>query len=174
MKSYVMEAVGRMIFGLALGVGAGSALAASNLLSTADTAFVTEAAQGGLAEVALGGIAAERAQNERVRDFGELMVRDHSEANEKLIALAKSKGFEVPKSLSAEAEQLRHQLQTMQQDDFDEKYVDEMVKDHRKDVEAFERHAKEADDPDLRRFAEQTLPTLRSHYDAIRDLEDTL
>lgn len=174
MKIYGTEAVSGMLLALALGLAGGSVLAMSNLLSTEDTAFVTEAAQGGLAEVAFGGVAAERAQNERVRDFGALMVRDHGEVNEKLIALAKSKGCAVPTSLSADAEQLRHQLQTMDKDDFDAKYVEEMVKDHRKDVETFERQAKEADDPDLRRFAEQTLPTLRSHYDAIRDIRDQM
>lgn len=150
------------------------ASAASNLLSTEDTAFVTKATQGGLAEVALGGVAVERAQDEAVRSFAERMVKDHGETNEKLMSLAQSKGLTPTTALTPHHQQLLHQLQTVGDKEFDREYVKAMVKDHAEDVAEFEKQAKEADDPDLRRFAEQTLPTLQSHLDAIRDIEESL
>jgi len=151
-----------------------AAQAATNLLSAKDTEFVTHAAQGGLAEVALGGLAADRARNDMVKDFGQRMVKDHGDANAKLLELAKGKGFEPPKTLSAEHQASLEHLKSLDAAAFDQAYVDAMVKDHRKDVAEFEKQAKGADDPDLRRFAEQTLPTLQSHLDAILDLQESL
>lgn len=151
-----------------------AAQAATNLLSDKDTAFVTDAAQGGRAEVALGDLAASRAQNDMVRDFGQRMVKEHGEANTKLLDLAAGKGCTPPAAVGAEQQALIERLKVIDTADFDRTYVDEMVKDHRKDVAAFEKQAKDGDDPDLRRFAEQTLPTLKSHLDAILDLQDSL
>lgn len=148
--------------------------AASNLLSEKDTEFVTQAAQGGLAEVALGELAADRARNDMVRDFGQRMVRDHGAANAKLLELAKSKGFEPPQTLPPAQQAELERLQDLAAEAFDSAYVQAMVKDHRKDVAEFEKQAQGADDPDLRRYAEQTLPTLQSHLDAILDIEESL
>lgn len=151
-----------------------AAQAASNLLSEQDTEFVGKAAQGGLAEVALGGLAADRARNDMVRDFGSRMVKDHGDANAKLLELAQAKGYEPPKALSKEHQAELDRLKAIDAEAFDRAYVEAMVKDHRKDVAEFEKQAKEADDPDLRRYAEQTLPTLQSHLDAILDIEESL
>jgi len=151
-----------------------AAQAATNLLSDKDTAFVTDAAQGGRAEVALGDLAASRAQNDMVRDFGQRMVKEHGEANTKLLDLAAGKGCTPPAAVGAEQQALIERLKVIDTADFDRTYVDEMIEDHRKDVAAFEKQAKDGDDPDLRRFAEQTLPTLKSHLDAILDLQDSL
>lgn len=148
--------------------------AASNLLSPKDTQFVTQAVQGGLAEVALGQLAVDRARNDMVRDFGARMVKEHGDANTKLIELAKGKGFEPPAALTAEHQQAMDRLRKVDAEEFDREYVQVMVKDHRKDVAEFEKQSEKAEDPDLRRFAEQALPTLQSHLDAILDLEETL
>ncbi len=148
--------------------------AASNLLSPKDTEFVTQAVQGGLAEIALGELATERARNDMVRDFGSRMVKEHGDTNTKLIELARGKGFEAPTTLTAEHRQALERLRSVGVEDFDREYVQRMVKDHRQDVAEFEKQSEQAEDPDLRRFAEQALPTLQSHLDAILDLEETL
>jgi len=148
--------------------------AASNLLSPKDTQFVTQAVQGGLAEVALGQLAVDRARNDMVRDFGARMVKEHGDTNAKLIELAKGKGFEPPTTLTAGHQQTLERLRSVDAEEFDREYVQVMVKDHRKDVAEFEKQSEQAEDPDLRRFAEQALPTLQSHLDAILDLEEIL
>ncbi|HMM76615.1 MAG TPA: DUF4142 domain-containing protein [Gammaproteobacteria bacterium] len=165
--------LGRMALCAAL-LAMAAAQAASNLLSEKDTEFVTQAAQGGLAEVALGGLAADRARNDMVRDFGQRMVKDHGEVNVKLLELAKGKGYEPPQTLQPAQQAELDRLKGLAAEDFDRAYVQAMVKDHRKDVAEFEKQAQAADDPDLRRFAEQTLPTLQSHLDAILDIEESL
>ena len=62
----------------------------------ADTKFMKEAAQGGMAEVALGQLAVEKASNADVKKFGQRMVDDHSKANDKLKQLASQKNVALP------------------------------------------------------------------------------
>ncbi|MGE3774508.1 MAG: DUF4142 domain-containing protein, partial [Gammaproteobacteria bacterium] len=88
--------------------------------------------------------------------------------------LAKGKGFEPQQTLPPAQQAALERLKGLDADAFDRAYVQAMVKDHRKDVAEFEKQAQSADDPDLRRYAEQTLPTLQSHLDAILDIEESL
>ncbi|MGZ3952733.1 MAG: DUF4142 domain-containing protein, partial [Flavisolibacter sp.] len=53
-------------------------------LGKADSSFVMAAAVGGLMEVEAGKVAQDNAQNQRVKDFGGMMVADHSKANDEL------------------------------------------------------------------------------------------
>jgi putative membrane protein len=69
-------------------------------LSGRDKAFVKDAAIGGLAEVQLGRLAAERASSPDVKQFGQRMVDEHGKANDKLMAIAKQKNVEVPTELT--------------------------------------------------------------------------
>src|ERR1700722_12194988 len=66
-----------------------------------DAKFYRDAAEGGMAEVAMGNMAQLRAQSPSVRDFGAQMVKDHSAANEKLKALAQSKNITLPANPAA-------------------------------------------------------------------------
>ena len=61
-----------------------------------DAKFVHEAAIGGMAEVSLGKLAAEKATNPDVKQFGQRMVDDHSKANDELKTYASQKGVTLP------------------------------------------------------------------------------
>ena len=153
------------LFGAAL---SGSALAAdttgsSGSLSKADRDFMMKAAQGGLAEVQTGNLATQQGQDTKVKSFGEQMVKDHSAANNKLKALAQSKGVELPSAPDSKDERTMKHLQSLNGADFDKAYANDMVKDHRTDIREFEHAAQSASDPDVKAFAKETLPTLRHH-----------
>jgi putative membrane protein len=79
-------------------------------LGDADKQFLQDAAQGGLAEVALGQMAATKAQNDAVKQFGQRMVTDHGKANAELQALAQSGGVKLPQEVDAKAKALRERL----------------------------------------------------------------
>ncbi|MBD2214017.1 DUF4142 domain-containing protein [Nostoc linckia FACHB-104] len=138
--------------------------AGQNNLSSADRTFMTEAAQGGLAEVQLGQLASERAASNTVKQFGQRMVQDHSQANTQLQQLATQKGVTLPKTINQENEQVRQRLTKLSGANFDREYINHMVKDHEKDVSLYQREAQEGQDPDLKAFAAQTLPILQEHY----------
>jgi len=151
-----------------------NAAATSHTLATSDRKFLAEAAGGGLAEVELGRLAAEKASNPDVKAFGQHMVDDHSKVNEELKRLADSKGAPVPSALPAKEAQLKKKLSGLSGAAFDRAYVDAMVKDHKEDVAAFEKQSTTAHDPDVAAFASKTLPTLREHLTRVEGISRSM
>ncbi|MFL6200843.1 MAG: DUF4142 domain-containing protein [Thermoanaerobaculia bacterium] len=128
-----------------------------------DEKFLHDAAAGGMMEVELGHLAAERAASPDVKAFGQRMVTDHSKANQQLMQIATSKGMSLSTKLPADMQQERDRLARLTGAEFDRMYMQHMVEDHKKDVSEFEKQAEKGTDPSLRTFAQQTLPTLREH-----------
>jgi predicted outer membrane protein len=57
---------------------------------------------------------------------------------------------------------------------FDQAYVDKMYRDHVKAINLFQNAAANLQDPDLKKYAEKTLPTLREHYRMVQKLQTKL
>lgn len=138
----------------------------SNPLAEDERNFVMKAGSGGMMEVTLGNMAQEKGQHQRVKDFGAMMVRDHSKANSDLMALASAKGTNIPQELMPEHKRHVEMLRTKNGAEFDRAYMDMMVEDHKKDISEFERMSQNSTDTDLRAFASRTLPVLRMHLDS--------
>jgi len=148
----------------------GGATGAPAGMSSQDHKFVMEAAMGGLAEVELGRVAAERGTSEAVKQFGQRMVDDHSKANQELMSLASTKGMTVPTALDDKHQKDVTKLSGMSGAEFDRAYAKMMLKDHEEDVKEFERQSTRGGDPDIRAFASKTLPTLQEHLQMARSL----
>lgn len=131
--------------------------------TAADSTFVKKAASGGLAEVELGQLAVQKASSPEVKQFGQRMVDDHTKANNELKEVAAQDHIVLPQSMSAKDKATKASLEQLSGDQFDRAYMEDMVKDHKKDVAEFERESKTAMDPAVKSFAQQTLPTLRDH-----------
>ena len=143
-------------------------------LDKTDRNFVEKAAGGGLAEVEMGRMAQDKAQNDQVKQFGQRMVDDHSRANQQLMQIAGSKNITLPTQPDSEHRKKAQELQKLSGARFDRAYMQDMVQDHRKDISLFEKQAKQGKDADLKQFAEQTLPVLREHYDLAKRTEASL
>ncbi len=139
-----------------------------------DRTFVMKAAQGGMAEVALGRLAEKNASSEKVRQFGMRMVKDHGMANKELIVICEKNNFEFPKRMGKEHKECWDKLSGLKGQQFDRAYMKEMVKDHKEDVEEFMAAAQGLQNQDLRRFAAKTLPILREHLKMAEDIHRTL
>ena len=135
----------------------------SGSLDHGDRKFVETAAKDGMAEVELGQIAQQKAQNPQVKEFASRMVTDHGKANDELKTLASSKGVQLPTETDRSHKHEADSLNKKPADKFDHEYMEKMVKDHKKDVKEFEKEAKNAKDADVRNFASKTLPTLQEH-----------
>jgi putative membrane protein len=131
-------------------------------LSSADKAFIKDAAKGGMMEVAMGRVAEENATDSEVKKFGARMVKDHSKANEDLKVIAKEENVEWP----AEKEAGKWKS--------DKDYMAAMVKDHEKDLAAFEKEAKNGSDPDVKNFASKTAKTVRGHLEMAKEINAKL
>ena len=131
-------------------------------LSSVDKAFIKDAAKGGMMEVAMGRVAEKNATNSEVKTFGARMVKDHGKANEDLKGIAKEENVEWP----AEKEAGKWKS--------DKDYMDAMVKDHEKDLAAFEKEAKNGSDPDVKSFASKTAKTVREHLEMAKEIDAKL
>jgi putative membrane protein len=143
--------------------GAAASGAAGSSLSAADRKFVDDAAGGGMAEVALGKLAEQKAGNAQVREFGSRMVTDHGKANDELKSLASAKGMQLPAAMPKKHQAAVDKLSKLSGTDFDKAYMKHMVDDHKMDVSKFDKQAKSGTDPDLKAWAAKTLPTLQDH-----------
>ncbi len=140
-------------------------------LDKADRTFVEKAASGGLAEVEMGQMAQQKAQNDQVRQFGQRMVDDHSRANQQLQQIAANNNITLPSGPDSKHRTKSQEMQKLSGARFDRAYMQDMVQDHRQDIALFEKEAKQGKYADLKQFAEQTLPTLREHYDLAKRTE---
>lgn len=136
-----------------------------------DNKFVMEAANGGLAEVELGKIASTKAANGEVKKFAEMMIQDHSKANEELKSLAAKKGIKLPAEPDAQHKATMEDLRSKVGAEFDRAYVDAMIEDHKKDVALFESESQNGNVPEIKAFAAKALPVLRKHLKAVTALD---
>src|SRR5262249_7608764 len=97
------------------------------------------------------------------KDFGKRMQQDHSRANDELKKLAADKGVELPTTLDKKHQGMLDKFAKVSAADFDRKYMDDMVSDHKDDVKKFQKQADKGKDADLKKWAGQTLPTLKEH-----------
>jgi putative membrane protein len=140
-------------------------------LTATDKRFVDKAAEGGKAEVELGQLAVQKAASDDVKKFGQRMVDDHTRANQKLQEVAQQKGITLPDKLDAKDQATKARLGKLSGKQFDQAYMKDMVKDHTKDVNEFQREANSAKDPDVKSFAQTTLPTLQDHLKEAKQIE---
>jgi len=141
-------------------------------MSSQDSKFMQDAAMGGLLEVELGHVAAQKGTSDAVKQFGQRMVDDHSKANSDLMSVASSKGITLPTTLDEKHQKELAKLSAMSGAEFDRAYSKLMLSDHVKDVGEFEKQSTKGSDPDLKAFATKTLPTLQEHLQLAKALPD--
>jgi putative membrane protein len=144
-------------------------------LEKMDRDFVMKAASGGMMEVELGNIAQQNAASQRVKDFGAMMVRDHSKANDELMSFAGRRNVMMDKdSLMNLHKSHIDALKNKTGAAFDKAYMSMMVNDHKKDVGEFEKASKMCKDQECLAFASKTLPTLQMHSDSAQAINKSL
>lgn len=161
--------------GAAAGSSATGAMrgAGGGRVAKADADFVRDAARGGMAEVALGRLAEQQGADDRVKEYGRRMVADHGQKNDELARIATGKGMTPPAEPTAQQRADAQRLGRLNGEAFDRAYARQMVVDHRKTVALFEKQARSGRDPELKDFAERTLPALREHLQMAQQLPST-
>lgn len=141
-------------------------------VATDDQNFMQKAATGGMAEVSLGQQVSPVAKNADAKSFADKMVTDHSKANDELKQLTATKGVTLPTDTDQEHKDAAQKV--MSAKNVDKAYMDEMVKDHDKDVKEFEDESKSAKDADLRAWIDKTLPVLKEHQKMAHDIKSKM
>jgi putative membrane protein len=135
-----------------------------------DESFFKNAAEGGIAEVNDGKLAQARGASQSVKDFGAMMVKDHSAANQKLAAIAASQGVKLPDSPGMMQMAEGKELKMKSGDSFDKSYIKGQIKAHQETVELFEKEIASGKNPQAQQFASATLPTIQAHLAKINQI----
>jgi putative membrane protein len=141
-------------------------------ISGSDRSFISEAMSRGLAEVEASRLVASKGADAKVKSFAEKLQKDHSDANAKLERIAGSKGMAVSTTIDPVARGKLDALEKLSGADLDRKYLESFgASAHQETIALFERSAREAQDPDVKAFAEEALGTLRSHLEMAQQLQ---
>ena len=143
---------------------------ASNAMTASPESFAKDAAQGGMAEVKIGQLAAKNAKDPEVKKFAAMMVTDHGKANDELKALAAKKNYQLPTDIGSH-QSAYDKLSKLNGADFDKEYVNDMVSGHESVLKDFQRQAENGTDPDVKAFAAKYVPVVQKHLDAIKAIQ---
>jgi putative membrane protein len=136
--------------------------------------FLADAIRGNVAEAKLGQLAAERAQSQQVREYGDMLRKDHTKSLEKASSLASEIGVPASSELSAQQKKQFESLQKLSGEEFDTTFLSQMVSDHQSNIAKFSAQAQSGSDPGVMAFAKETLPTLQAHLQHAQSIQSDL
>jgi putative membrane protein len=128
-----------------------------------DKMFLRHAAEGGMAEVKLGQLAAQKGGSEEVKAFGQKMVDDHTTLNNEMAAVADSIGVRLPKTITKEDQAEYDKLSGLSGSAFDTEYLTVMVKNHHADLHTFRIEIDNAGQPALEDAVVKATKVIREH-----------
>jgi putative membrane protein len=140
----------------------------SSSLSAADRSFISQAAYSSLAEVELGQLAQTQASRQQVKEFGGMMVTEHTQMNKDLVALASDKGVAPPTSPAPGRQEIGDMLEQLSGAEFDRQYVPQQLADHEATLSLFQIQSNRGQDMELRQFAQRYTPTIQRHVEMLR------
>ena len=155
---------------VALSTSMGGAFAATS------NDFVDNATAGGIAEVEASKLALEKSASADIKSFANMMITDHTKANEELAALAKKHDIEVPDSTTL-VKQAKEKILDLRDESFDAAYANNQVKAHEETIALFKKEADTVTDDkkpgatELKGFAQKMLPALQKHLEAAKELQ---
>jgi putative membrane protein len=147
-----------------------AAISSSAFAQGADQKFIKEAIEGNLAEVKMGQLAQQNGASQGVKDFGQMLVTDHGQANTKATQVASSLNVTPPTEPNAKQKKEYDKMSKMNGAAFDKAFAQHMVGDHQKDIAAFQKATKSKNQA-VASFANETLPTLQKHLQTAQSLQ---
>ncbi|HLY42781.1 MAG TPA: DUF4142 domain-containing protein [Terracidiphilus sp.] len=139
-----------------------------------DQQFVEFAAQTDMVEANLGQLASTAASAQPVKDYGQMLMTDHTADMQQLSTAAQKAGLNVPNAIDSEHNKtMIDPFQKLKGTAFDRRYIQEMITGHTKAIEIYKKEAADAQSPDLKSYAQEALPTLQKHLSGAKDLEKT-
>lgn len=136
--------------------------------------FMVKVADVGMTEVKLGQLAQDKAASQRVKDFGSMMIKDHTAAGDELKGLAGQKNVTLPAAIGDDHQKKYDDLSKKTGKDFDKAYIKAMVDGHQATVDDFEKASKNTKDADVKAWVDKTLPTLQMHLDSAKAIQKAL
>ncbi|MGB6943552.1 MAG: DUF4142 domain-containing protein [Bryobacteraceae bacterium] len=147
------------------------ALAQSTKLSPRDKQFLKMAAVSNMTEAHLGEMAEGKAAKTGIKDYGQMLVKDHTKDYQELTVLDSKLGQSIPKGINVRRDKAVEKLADLKGKRFDGQFLREEVQDHERTLAVFKHEAQHGQDPDVKAYANQALPTMEEH---LREAEKLL
>jgi putative membrane protein len=132
--------------------------------------FLTKVPSSNAFEIESSRLALEKASNDQVKQFAQMMIDDHTKAGEAFKAAVEKSGRTMPGDALEERHQQMLETLSGQDQNFDAAYVQAQFQAHNEAVSLFSAYAGSGDDEALRAFAVETLPKLEQHLAAVQQL----
>jgi putative membrane protein len=143
-------------------------------VSQSEQDFMTKAVQANMAEIEAARMALQKSGNSDVKDYANMIKRDHTNALEDLTDLMKDKNVQQPKTIAADTEQDISRMNTLSGGEFDREFVNMMVSDHQKAIELFRDQQSSAQNRDVKKYVDDVLPKLEMHLEKAQRLQTKL
>jgi putative membrane protein len=140
-------------------------------LSQSERDFMMEAAQADLAEIDMAQVALQNSGTGDVKDFANMIKSDHTSALEDLTELMKDTNVPQPKSIPVELQQDISRMRSLTGGEFDREFVNMIVSEHQKAIEMFRDQQSTAQNQDVKKYVEDTLPRLEMHLEKAQRLQ---
>jgi len=133
--------------------------------------FVDTLAASDKFEIEAGKLAQQMGKSQKVKDFGAMMVKDHTASSDKLTAAVADAGnnLTVAPTLSAVQQSKLDQLRTAS-DDFDAMYAQQQVQAHEDALSVLQAQAQTGTVAQLKAFAAAVVPVVQGHLEHARAL----
>lgn len=135
-----------------------------------DQQFVDFAAQTDMTEANLGQAAQEKG-GQAVQDYGASLRSDHTSDYNQLAEAAQKAGLTVPKGIDAKNDRVINSLDKLKGPAFDHRFAQEMIAGHEHAIAVYKQASEDAQNPDIKAYAQQALSTLQKHLGDAKQLE---
>lgn len=139
-----------------------------------DSEYFVFAATMDMKEVELGKLAQTKSANADVKAYAKMLEEMHTKALADLKTTAAAKNISIPEAMPEKGQETYADLNDKSGADFDKAYIDKMIDGHEKAIEKMEKASEKAADADIRTWAANMLPTLRTHLDKAKAIKETL
>jgi putative membrane protein len=136
-----------------------------------EKAFISKGLEGDQAEMQMGQLAEQKSQSNDVKQLAQKLVNDHTQMDEKWFKpLAQQMDVSLPKGPSKKDKKMAEKMEALSGNDFDSHWLTMMHKDHQKDLKEFQDEAKSAQNPNVKKVAEQGASVIAQHLQLIEQV----
>ncbi|MEU0152249.1 MULTISPECIES: DUF4142 domain-containing protein [Micromonospora] len=157
-----------------VGLAPAAAAQAAAQPSTQDTQYLQALHQVNLFEITAGNLAQQKGQNQQVKDLGKMFVTDHTQLDQTVQSTAQQLNVQLPSDPTADQQKVLDRLNNLSGAEFDKAWVTAQLAGHVQAIQATQTEISQGSEQSVVQIAQDALPVLQAHYDALVALAQTL
>ena len=157
-----------------VGLAPAAAAQAAAQPSTQDTEYLQAVHQVNLFEITAGNLAQQKGQNQQVKDLGKMFVTDHTQLDQTVQSTAQQLNVQLPADPTADQQKVLDKLNNLSGAEFDKAWVTAQLAGHVQAIQATQTEISQGSEQSVVQIAQDALPVLQAHYDALVALAQTL